>query len=108
MLDTKVTLKINDANFDQIVKEGVALVDFWAEWCGPCRIQGPIMEKIAEKIGDKARICKINVDDNPVTAMKFEVTSIPTLILFNHGVVVERFTGLQSESVLLEAVQKLL
>lgn len=108
MLNTKVTLKINDDNFDNVIKEGVTLVDFWAEWCGPCRIQGPILDRIAEKVGSKAKICKLNVDDNPETAERFKVMNIPTLIIFNDGVVKERFIGLQSDATLLEAVEKLL
>jgi thioredoxin 1 len=108
MVDTKTTLKISDVNFASIIKEGAALIDFWADWCGPCRIQGPIMERVADKIGDKVKICKMNVDDNPRTAAKYEVTNIPTLLMFKNGELVQRFVGLQSDSALLNAVNKIL
>jgi len=92
--------EITDATFDETIKSGVTLVDFWAPWCGPCQMQGPIVDKIAEAYGDKATVGKINVDDNPETAAKFGVMSIPTIIIFKDGEKVKQFVGVQSEDTL--------
>ena len=100
-------IEITSANFDSEIKSGVALVDFWASWCAPCRMQGPILEKVAEQVADKAKIGKCNVDDQQELAAKFGVQSIPTLIVFKDGAEVERLIGLQSEKVLLEKLNEL-
>ena len=95
-----MALEITDATFDETIKSGVTLVDFWAPWCGPCLMQGPIVDKIAEAYGDKATMTKLNVDDNPETAAKFGVMSIPTIIIFKDGEKVKQFVGVQSEATL--------
>ena len=95
-----MALEITDATFDDTIKSGVTLVDFWAPWCGPCLMQGPIVDKIAEAYGDKATMTKLNVDDNPETAAKFGVMSIPTIIIFKDGEKVKQFVGVQSEATL--------
>ena len=92
-----MALEITDANFDDTVKSGVVLVDFWAPWCGPCQMQGPIVEKIAEAYEGKATVGKVNVDENQGTAAKFTVMSIPTLMIFKDGEKVEQLVGLQTE-----------
>lgn len=96
-----------DATFDSdVLKSNVpTLVDFWAEWCGPCRMQGPILDDVASDLGQKAKIVKLNVDENPVTAQKFNIMSIPTLLVFKNGSVVQQFVGVQSKSTLLSALQ---
>jgi thioredoxin 1 len=99
-----MALEITDANFDETIQSGVTLVDFWAPWCGPCQMQGPIVDKIAEAYEGRATVGKLNVDDNPDTAAKFGVMSIPTLILFKDGEKAEQFTGLQSEDKLKTAL----
>ena len=86
-------VELKDADFDAAVASGVTLVDFWAPWCGPCRMQGPIVEKLAEEMGDQAKICKMNVDEEQETAAKFMVQSIPTLLLLKNGEVVQQFVG---------------
>jgi thioredoxin 1 len=98
--------EITDATFDQTIQSGVALVDFWAPWCGPCQMQGPIVDKVAEAYEGKATVGKLNVDDNSETAAKFGVMSIPTIILFKDGEKVKQFTGVQSEEVLKGALDE--
>ncbi len=102
-----VGIEITSANLASEIESGVALVDFWASWCAPCRMQGPILEKVAEQVVDKAKIGKCNVDDQQELAAKFGIQSIPTLILFKDGTEVDRLVGLQSEKVLLEKLSKL-
>ena len=80
-------LTISDDTFDETIggSDKVVLVDFWAEWCGPCKMIAPVLEELAVEHGDKLTIAKLNVDDNPNTAMRFNVMSIPTLLVFKPG-----------------------
>ena len=94
-----------DDNFSDEIASGVTLVDFWAPWCGPCRMQGPIVEQIAEKMAGKAKVGKLNVDENPNTAAEFGVSGIPTLIIFKDGEVVDRTPGLQTEESIMSKLQ---
>lgn len=98
-----------DQNFDQeVIKSNKpTLVDFWAPWCGPCQMMGPIIEELATELGDKAKIGKLNVDENPVTAQNFTVMSIPTVLIFKDGKVVQKFIGVQSKEALKEALEKI-
>jgi len=99
---------LTDANFDELVSNGVVLVDFWATWCPPCRIQNPIVEEVAQAIGDKALISKLDVDRNIGTTAMYQVRSIPTLIIFKDGQPVRRFVGVTQKETLLEAINELL
>lgn len=83
---------ITESNFEGEISNntGLALIDFWAEWCGPCQMMLPILGNFAKEIGWKVKVCKVNVDDNPGIAAKFRVMSIPTLILFKDGKAVEQ------------------
>lgn len=105
-----MALEVSDQNFDQEVKQfkGVTLVDFWAPWCGPCKMQGPIIEQLSEELKDKenVKIAKLDVDQNQATAQAFGVMSIPTLKIFKDGEVVEDMVGLQSKEGLLELINK--
>jgi len=94
------TATLTDGNFDDsVIKSSVpVLVDFWAEWCGPCRMIAPTVEELATDYGDKVTIGKLNVDDNPNTATQFGVRSIPTLLLFKDGEVVESVVGLTDKT----------
>ena len=94
------TATITDGNFDDsVMKSSVpVLVDFWAEWCGPCRMIAPTVEALATDYDGKVTIGKLNVDDNPNTAMQFGVRSIPTLLLFKGGEVVESIVGLTDKT----------
>jgi thioredoxin 1 len=84
-----------DSNFEETVIKagGPVLVDFWAEWCGPCRMIAPALEEIAGQLGDKVKIVKLNVDENPNTAAKYGIMSIPTLMLFKNGEIASRQVG---------------
>ncbi|MDR3672345.1 MAG: thioredoxin [Holophaga sp.] len=88
---------ITDAEFQSTVAEGITLVDFWAPWCGPCRMIAPILDELAGELKDKARIVKINVDENPLVAGQFGVMSIPTLLLFKNGQKVDQKVGGQAK-----------
>ncbi|MFA6447872.1 MAG: thioredoxin [bacterium] len=96
-----------DANFAEEIKTGVSLVDFWAAWCGPCRSQGPIVDKIAGAYSGKAKIGKMNVDENQATPGKFGISGIPTLIIFKDGREANRFVGLQQERTITAALDAL-
>jgi len=107
MLDKKVT-NLNDADFDATIAEGVTLVDFWALWCGPCRMQAPILEELAESVYSQAKIAKLNVDEAGGVAGRFGVQAIPTLLLFKDGNEVQRFIGVQSKEILINAISSVL
>lgn len=87
--------EVTDASFqsDVLEHDKPIMVDFWAEWCGPCRAVSPILDKIAEENTGKLDIVKLNVDDNPETAMKYGITSIPAMYVFNKGEIVKRVIG---------------
>ena len=92
-------------NFNQSIESGVTLVDFWAPWCGPCKMQLPIVEELSTELQGTAVIGKINVDEEPELASQFGVMSIPTLILFKDGQPVDKMVGLQSKDALKNKIQ---
>jgi thioredoxin 1 len=100
------TIELTDANFDQVVNsEKPVLVDFWAEWCGPCKMIGPLVEELAGDYDGKAVVAKLNVDENPQTTAKFGVRSIPTLLVFKKGQIVDKQVGAVPKSVLAQKLE---
>jgi thioredoxin 1 len=95
-------ITVTDANFAKEVEESKepVLVDFWAKWCGPCRLQGPIVEELAKEFDGKVKVAKLEVDENPHTAARFGIMSIPTLAVFLKGKAVKGMIGLQSKDAL--------
>lgn len=98
--------ELNDATFGAEISSGVTVVDFWAPWCAPCVMQGPILVEVAAKVGDTATIAKVNVDEAPQVATQFGIRSIPTLIVFKDGTPVQQFVGVQMEAILLAAIEE--
>ncbi|MDR3195835.1 MAG: thioredoxin [Endomicrobium sp.] len=94
-----MAIEINEANFEQEVLswDKPALVDFWAPWCGPCKMLSPVIEDIASEYNGKAKVCKINIDENTALSAKFQITSIPCLILFKNGEVLQKIVGFRSK-----------
>jgi thioredoxin 1 len=100
-------LELNKDNFDKETGSGVTLVDFWAPWCGPCRIIGPVVEEIAEEM-DNIKVGKLNIDDNQELAVKFNVMSIPTLIIFKDGKAMSSAVGVVSKKALIDKINAVL
>ena len=99
-------LQLTDATFQQTVASSpVLLVDFWAPWCGPCKMIGPIIDEIATELAGKATVGKVNVDDCPGIAAEHRISAIPTIMIFKNGVLADRSTGLASKAALLEKLK---
>ena len=103
-----MALNLNKDNFEKSIANGVALVDFWAEWCGPCKMQLPIIEEFSGEMEGKATVGKVNVDEELELAQSFGIQSIPTLILFKDGKPVKKLVGLHSKEALYEEVNQVL
>ena len=103
-----MALNLNKDNFEQSISNGVALVDFWAEWCGPCKMQLPIIEEFSGEMEGKATVGKVNVDEQLELAQSFGIQSIPTLILFKDGKPVKKLVGLHSKESLYEEINQVL
>ncbi|MGB0334101.1 MAG: thioredoxin [Opitutales bacterium] len=97
-MSDKIT-ELDSSNFDSTVSGGSTpvVVDFWAPWCGPCKAIAPILEELAEELGDAVKICKVNVDNNSEVASKYEIRAIPTILIFKDGEVADTVVGLTSK-----------
>jgi len=103
-------LELDDFSFDKKVLEGggVSLVDFWAPWCGPCKMLGPVVEEVAKDMSGKTFVGKLNVDENPVVASRYKIMSIPTLLIFKGGKIVDQFVGVQPKDLIIKRLESAL
>jgi thioredoxin 1 len=104
--DHENILTLTDINFKQQTKNKVVLIDFWATWCAPCRMMAPVLNDVASEISGNSHIGKVNIEQYKSLAQKFNVRSIPTLILLKNGIEVNRFVGLKSKDFILQQIQK--
>ena len=103
------TVKITDSNFEKLVlkSEKLVIVDFWAEWCGPCKAITPILDEISNEFGDKILVGKVNVDEVKEVPVKYGIRSIPTLLFFNNGEITRQEVGLQSKQTLVDNITQI-
>ncbi len=101
-------IELTADNFKETISEGVALVDFWAPWCGPCRMIAPVIEELAEDYDGKAKICKVNTDEQPSIAGEYGIRSIPTILFFKDGELVDQMVGAAGKAVFAEKLDALL
>ncbi len=104
--DSPQVVTLTDQNFSNKIKIGVVLVDFWAAWCGPCKMMGPVLNDLAEEVNGKVTIGKVNVEEQKMTSSKFKIRSIPTMILFKNGIEIHRFTGFKSKETILREFER--
>jgi len=97
---------LSDSNFDEAIKQGVVLVDLWAEWCGPCRRLAPTVDALANDYDGKVTVGKLNVDENPNTSARFSIRGIPTILIFKGGEIVESVVGLADKDHLKQLIDK--
>jgi len=100
----KLTI-LTDATFKAKVSKGVSLVDFWAEWCTPCKIQGPVVSELADEMSDRANICKLDVQHNQKVAKDLGIRNIPTILIFKDGKIVNKFVGVKTKSALMKGIK---
>jgi thioredoxin 1 len=108
MADSKNIHEATDTNFstDVATASGLTMIDFWAEWCGPCRMLGPTIEAVADEYAGKVKVFKMNVDNNPETPTKFHIRGIPTVIFFKNGEPVDQLVGNQPKDIIIQTIQK--
>ena len=101
-------VELTNDNFEATVGEGVSLVDFWAPWCGPCRMIAPVIEELAEEFEEKANICKVNTDEQQDLAVKYGIRSIPTIIFMKDGEIVDQMVGASSKQAFADKINSLI
>lgn len=101
-------IELKKDNFDDVTKVGVALVDFWAPWCGPCKMLAPIIDELAQEYGNRAKICKVNTDEEEELSARFGIRGIPTILFMVNGEVKDQLVGATTKSVLCEKLEQYL
>jgi len=101
-------VELTQENFDATINEGVSMVDFWAPWCGPCRMIAPVIEQLAEEFKGKATICKVNTDEQQEIAVKYGIRSIPAILFFKDGEMVDQMVGAASKDAFAEKINAIL
>ena len=101
-------VELTQENFDATINEGVSMVDFWAPWCGPCRMIAPVIEQLAEEFDGKATICKVNTDEEQEIAVKYGIRSIPAILFFKDGEMVDQMVGAASKEAFAEKINAIL
>ena len=101
-------IELTSANFDATTKEGVSLVDFWAPWCGPCRMLAPVIDQLAQEFEGKAKICKVNTEEEADLTAKYEIRSIPTILYFKDGKIVDQTIGATTKAKIEEKLNNLI
>ncbi|MBP7225126.1 MAG: thioredoxin [Aliarcobacter sp.] len=101
-------IELTPTNFEEVTKEGVSMVDFWAPWCGPCRMIAPVIEELAADFEGKANICKVNTDEEQDLAVKYGIRSIPTILFMKNGEVVDQMVGASSKQAFADKINSLL
>ena len=103
-------VELTKDNFEQEVLacKGPVLIDFWASWCGPCMMQGPVIDEVAKEMGDKVKVCKVNVDEQASLALEYRIASIPTLVFMKYGIFQERMIGLQQKSTIVNYLNSMI
>ncbi len=106
--DSEKLVILTDTTFKKKISKGVSLVDFWAEWCTPCKIQGPVVSEIAEEMSEQAQICKLDVQHNQKVANELGIRNIPTILIFKDGKVVNKYVGVKPKPVLMKGIKSAL
>ena len=103
-------VELTKDNFEQevLASKIPVVIDFWATWCGPCKMQSPVLDKVAAEMGDKIKVCKVNVDEQPGIAMEYRIASIPTLVFMKFGMFQERMIGFQNEETIVNFLNTLI